>query len=535
MDTIDRMIDSLMGSLEEAFKSSIVRKIVSAQQAKSLLKNLSAVIGPVQWDNVEDTDFVVVPATGRLDPDTIYFWLTTAEKTIPFRTNKWAGSAIPANTLLAVSKGSTLLTAPKLGYRHTPSKLGRVGYSPEEGYGSVKRIRELADLAYAIPEAKLKGERSAAEIRKTRAAARVGATAFMKDLQFRDINRARWHTLLQKKHAGDDVVQVMKQIIDTANAIQAEELTRIGGKGKLRTWRRGWSTLVRSAQRAVEEAWEKVETIARYESDFERSKERSLPSDPGRDYMDEYATRSIAQAKLELNGILKTLKEMAEVKDEPDLESPAAEAPAPEPAKEVESLQIAVRKFEVVEAEPRRGDKPLKTHAELADRFLEVRKAIDDLSQQANAVRAIIAQKEQVSAQMAQDLLGYAEEYKDRQFKTKRILVQLEDILPHKAAVPEWKKVINFMLGKLEAISQDLKKEAEAFIDGAKREIPGSTELRYKELESVTSTVAESWIIFRKMFDKVKEWAGLSRSKINDLQGQVSELISSDDPSAVSV
>jgi hypothetical protein len=236
-----------------------------------------------------------------------------------------------------------------------------------------------------------------------------------------------------------------------------------------------------------------------------------------------------------INSLVESLEEAFKSSIVPDLESPAAEAPAPEPAKEVESLQIAVRKFEVVEAEPRRGDKPLKTHAELADRFLEVRKAIDDLSQQANAVKAIIAQKEQVSSQMAQDLLRYAEEYKDRQFKTKLILVQLEDILPHKAAVPEWKKVINFMLGKLESISQDLKKEAEAFIDGAKREIPGTTELRYKELESVTSSVAESWIIFRKVFDKIKEWAGLSRSKINELQDQVSELISSDDPSAVSV
>jgi len=536
MDTIDRMIDSLVESLEEAFKSSIVRKILSAKQSGNLLKDLSAVIGPVQWNNVEDTDFVVAPSTGKLDPDTIYFWLTGAEKPNPFKATRWASATIPANTLLAVSKGATLMTEPKLGYRHTPGKLGRAGYGSEEGLSSLKRVRELADYGHGIPEAKLKGERSAAEIRKGRAAARVGATSFMSDNQFKEMNRARWHALLQKKHAGDDVVQVMKQIIEVANAIQAEELSRIG-KGKFRKWRRGWSILAKEAQRAVGEAWEKVETIDRYEKDFENYKARH----PGKDSPDSYYTDSVSQAKLDLNNILKNLKEMAEVKDEPEVapEAPAAEAPTAEaPAAEApaaESLQITSRKFVVDEADPRRGDKPLKPHAELADRFLEVRKAIDDLSQQANAVKAIISQKEQVSAQMAQDLLRYAEEYKDRQFKTKRILIQLEDILPHKAAVPEWKKVLNFMLGKLESISQDLKKEAEAFIEGAKREIPGSTELRYKELESITSPVAESWLIFRKMFDTVREWARMSRSKIIDLQDEVSNLIRSDDPSTAGV
>lgn len=517
MHSIDSMIDRLLG---EAVKSSAVQKILDASNAKKILRELSAAIGPVKWDEVDDTDFVPVPLVGKSVPlDLIVFWLTDKEKKNPYAA-RWGSETLPANLLLAITKGTQLLPVAASYSRYPKDKFGRAGDS-YEGLSSLKRVRELADIAFAIPEEKLKGVRSAEPVRATRYAARKGATALISDKDFREMNKNRYQKLLQQKHADDDVVDSMRKIIDVANKIQDNQLVA-ARSGELFRGDYGRS-IASNAQEKVSNAWYTVESILGYVKELAVAKAKY----PDRDKEDfDFYISTIKEKKLELKGILNKLEAML---------SKISTQSTPTP--EVESLQISPRQFgkAIEEVDARPSARPLKTHAELADRFLEVRKAIDDLSQQANAIKAIISQKEQVSAQMAQDLLRYAEEYKDRSFKTKRILVQLEDIPAHKAQVPQWQKVMNFMLGKLEAISQDLKKEAEAFIEGAKREIPGSTELRYKELESVTSSVAESWIIFRKMFDKIKEWASVSRAKINNLQDMVSDLLSTGNPSEVEI
>jgi len=208
----------------------------------------------------------------------------------------------------------------------------------------------------------------------------------------------------------------------------------------------------------------------------------------------------------------------------------------------VDDLQISVR--EGLDAEqqiqprefgeakpkktPRRTTRPLKKHREVADQFLQTRQAIDELNQQIAAVRAIIASKEEVAGNLARDLMTYAEEYQDRMFQTEKVLVALEDIPPHKAQIPQWGKVIKHLLAQLESVSVDMRKEAEEFIEAAKREIPGATELLYKELESVNKTaMAEGWIGFKKILDKVKAMGKKARAKLDEITSETQDLLAS--------
>lgn len=176
---------------------------------------------------------------------------------------------------------------------------------------------------------------------------------------------------------------------------------------------------------------------------------------------------------------------------------------------------------------PRRSARPLKKHRSQADEFLLVRKSIEELQQQAAAINTIIAEKERVSGTLAGDLMNYAEEYEDRAFQTERILVALQDIPSHKAKVPQWKVVINHLLGKLESVSTDMRKEAEAFIEGSKREIPGETELLYKELENegITVPMGRAWAMFKKLLDKVKQMGSKARSKLSNLEAEVDAFV----------
>ena len=195
-----------------------------------------------------------------------------------------------------------------------------------------------------------------------------------------------------------------------------------------------------------------------------------------------------------------------------------------------ESLQITQRADleEVKKAKKlRRSTRPLKKHTDVADKFLEVRKAIDDLSQQAAAVGAIIGEKERVAGNLSRELMDYAEEYKERIIQTKNIFIQLQDIPPHKAKVPAYKKVMDHMLDMLEGVSKDMRKEAEAFIEDAKREVPGETELLYKEVmkEGRTSVMGEGWAAWRKILDIVGGLAAKSRDKINAIKNDWQEFL----------
>lgn len=195
-----------------------------------------------------------------------------------------------------------------------------------------------------------------------------------------------------------------------------------------------------------------------------------------------------------------------------------------------ESLQISLRSdlSEEEVSKQRRSDRPLKGHAETAQKFLEVRKAIDEVEQQAAALRAIMAEKEGVAGNLASELMKYAEEYEDRTFRTKDILLLLQDIPSHKAKVPQWRKVIDHLLDKLGSVSKDMRQEGEDFIETAKSEIPGRTELMYQELEA--SVMGEAWVILRKLLDKAKGASAKISNKLANIEKETKEFLAKMEP-----
>ena len=196
--------------------------------------------------------------------------------------------------------------------------------------------------------------------------------------------------------------------------------------------------------------------------------------------------------------------------------------------KDLEALQITLRKPIASEAAPelRRSDKPLKSHENLANKFADAQKMIEELQRQGAGIQAVISQKASVSAQMAKELASAAAEYKDHTFRTKRILLKLEDIPERKVKTPKYSQAIEFMLQKLESISADMRKEAEAFIESTKGTVPGHTELAYQELAKESySPMTEAWLNWRRLLDRIRGWLGMNDEKLSDLEAEVDELV----------
>lgn len=226
-------------------------------------------------------------------------------------------------------------------------------------------------------------------------------------------------------------------------------------------------------------------------------------------------------------GIAKTKKE-AERQYELAAEGEESEWDEAQIAPRADCLKLQAEAEKKPKSKTRRTDRPLKGHSDTADKFLEVQKAIEELDKQAAAIRAIIAEKQLVSGNLASELINYAQEYQDRMFRTEKILIQLQDIPSHKAKVPQWRQVIDHLLDKLGGVSTEMRQEGEDFIEASKREIPGSTELYYQEVESsITSVMGEAWAGFRKILDKVKSMGKVIGSKLSGIEKQTNELLSS--------
>lgn len=181
----------------------------------------------------------------------------------------------------------------------------------------------------------------------------------------------------------------------------------------------------------------------------------------------------------------------------------------PLPDEQEESLQI--------EEGDRRSDKPLKVHADLADKYYETIKAMEELQQQASAITAIISEKGKQAGALERELILAAQEYKDNVFRTQKVLITIEKIPPHKAQIPKWKDAINGLLDRLGAVSADMRKKGEAFVEACKGEIPGRTELRYKGL-------GESWASFTKILSWFKGWLKGVDDELDALQTEAGAL-----------
>ena len=213
--------------VNEALKSSKLRSISDALYAdNNLLKKIYGTYA-IALDKITDDEVITMdPKTAYKDRNmgkSLVFYVTTREKENPYSEYR---STIPANSLLAITTGDNLF----LGYsRERWSSPGRVkadksgsgsfGIGKEyRGYGatglySVKRISELADVAYVIP---LDDVARTADVKSQRAAQKSGATALIDPKRFKDENLNRYKEILATRIGGkDELSKVVLNAIDT--------------------------------------------------------------------------------------------------------------------------------------------------------------------------------------------------------------------------------------------------------------------------------------------------------------------------------
>lgn len=178
------------------------------------------------------------------------------------------------------------------------------------------------------------------------------------------------------------------------------------------------------------------------------------------------------------------------------------------------------------EAAPeRRSDKPLAAHAAAASKYAELRRAQQEIEQQAAALNAMAIEKSRLAGAMEPELIRYAREYKDRTIRLNDILIQLIDIPAHKSQTPQYKKFIDWAFVKFESISSKMRKEAEKFLEACHREIGGEKDVfTYKLIpgkKKGESTMAEAWSFFSKLMDQFKKVAASIRGEILDLEQRI--------------
>lgn len=231
--------------INEALKSSKLRNISKAIYSdKNLLKKLYTSYA-IALDKITDDEVITMnPSTAYKDRNmgnSLVFYVTTAAKKNPYSEYD---SNIPANSLLAITTGDNLF----LGYtRERFSSPGRVksDKSGSDSFGiqkdykgyhatglySVKRISELADVAYVIS---LDNIAKTVDLKQQRRTQKEDAIALIDPNKFRQENLKRYKEILATKIGGkDELSKIVLSAIDTITsqikgAVLSGEVDRYG-------------------------------------------------------------------------------------------------------------------------------------------------------------------------------------------------------------------------------------------------------------------------------------------------------------------
>jgi len=242
-------------SLNEAFASQKLASILTG--ANKMDKDLPAAfynMSKIALDKIQDIDIIeLTPAEAKKEKraSAIYMYFTTNEKPNPFAgASSWREEkTIPANTLLAITDGSNEWMATewqrsyagdkksirtlKTTKRDDSAGFQKSGASNQHGSGisSMKQVAELADRAYCLDLTILKARYSTESQRVERNAARKGATAFMNDKEFKEINKKRYYDILATKAAAMPMDAIVLDAIEKLGN-QIKDAIATGTKGK---------------------------------------------------------------------------------------------------------------------------------------------------------------------------------------------------------------------------------------------------------------------------------------------------------------
>lgn len=182
-------------------------------------------------------------------------------------------------------------------------------------------------------------------------------------------------------------------------------------------------------------------------------------------------------------------------------------------------VAISAANESVTEADERPSTKPLQAHKAAAEEYLETQQMITELMEQIQAINAVVVEKGKRAGALEQDLIKYAGEYKNRAFRVKNTLLYLEDIDPRKSNKPQYKAAWEWAMGKLAALGEDMKKEAEQFLQQTKSDVPGRTELRTAQYQE--STFVESYPAFVRILTRFLGISASSDAKLSALETKI--------------
>jgi len=223
--------------LNEAFKSSKLANMFRNNRGK-IDKNLAQAfysMSKIKMDQVEDHDIIEMdPKTAYKDKreSAVYFYFTRNEKENPYATSDYKDDkTIPANTLLAITNGDNKFYGvnwKRYGEKGYVMNLGSAGDSAGIGkshskYGgtglsNMKRVSDVADVAYVLDLNVLRNRYDARALKDTRSAAKAGAIAFKTDKEFKQENLNRYNTIIANRAVQMPIDKMVADAIDTLSA-----------------------------------------------------------------------------------------------------------------------------------------------------------------------------------------------------------------------------------------------------------------------------------------------------------------------------
>jgi hypothetical protein len=240
--------------VNEAIKSSILSSLIDMKYApKDFLQYIYGYT-KIALDQIEDTDILT------MDPNAAYkrkagrelvFYVVTNAKENPYAdSSAWGDEKnLKPNTILGVANGQNEFMGASWsgrGYSADRKKImskadSGVGINKNyRGYGAsglynVKRIAELADVAYVINIDALQARLSTNDISNNRAEARKGAVALLDPKKIKDENINRYKAIIAKRLTeGDKTIDKMIEnaIEDCTDliktSIKAKQIGRYG-------------------------------------------------------------------------------------------------------------------------------------------------------------------------------------------------------------------------------------------------------------------------------------------------------------------
>ena len=244
--------------INEDFTSPILRKLLKGTPGQSKYssgysKDIAQAfynMSKVALDKVEDKDITkMLPQQAyktmkKDNPNAIVFYVSEAGATNPYAKDSYDKKINPG-TLLGIASGDNkfysinyprwLDRRPRKGNNATMALgtgdnlgVGKTG----SGYGStglynVKRVAEIADVAYVLDLTNLKATKGTSEKVALRTSQKSGAIAFMSAKDFKNDNLTRYKEILASRAASSPID---KQVLDAITAVTDAIKAGVGSK-----------------------------------------------------------------------------------------------------------------------------------------------------------------------------------------------------------------------------------------------------------------------------------------------------------------